>query len=183
MRALRGVNAVQRAQADAAAHASLSGAAAPQLNAMLAPLLAVLLRAAGVPALATSALAFSKLQSALVTVEAIALVDTAASLVESFSTDTRTLTVVPGSLFVDAAAGKVVIVSLTALFDVQNATLLGGATPRIGVDIPLAVAAGKNNMCVPMRGVACVHPWCLTRRALRVRRPGAHAEGARCLSP
>jgi hypothetical protein len=130
------------------------------------PLFSVLLRAAGVPPGAAKALVFDKLQSAVLTTarplcacvsracvahrsslqEAIALTDTAVSLVETYAADTGLLTVVPGSLFADAAAGKTVIVVLSALFNVANAELRNGTVGRVGLNIPLATVVGKNNL-------------------------------------
>ncbi len=78
--------------------------------------------------------------------EVIALTDTAVSLIESVPADTKTLTVVPGSVFTDAAAGSVLITSVSALFQISDAAQLNGSTPRVGVDIPLATVAAKNNL-------------------------------------
>ena len=78
--------------------------------------------------------------------EAIAITDTAVSLVETYATDTNTLTVVPGSVLSDAAAGKVIIVALSALFQVAGAEARNGTTGQVGINIPLSTVAGKNNL-------------------------------------
>ena len=68
------------------------------------------------------------------------------SLVETYSTDSNTLTVVPGSVLSDAAAGKVIVVALSALFQVAGAEGRNGTTGQVGINIPLSTVAGKNNL-------------------------------------
>ena len=65
---------------------------------------------------------------------------------ETYAADTNTLTVVPGSVLSDAAAGKVVVVALSALFQVAGAEARNGTTGQVGINIPLSTVAGKNNL-------------------------------------
>ena len=68
------------------------------------------------------------------------------SLVETYAADSNTLTVVPGSVLSDAAVGKVIIVALSALFQVAGAEGRNGTTGQVGINIPLSTVAGKNNL-------------------------------------
>ena len=78
--------------------------------------------------------------------EAITITDAAVSLVETYAADTNALTVVPGSVLSDAAAGKVVVVALSALFQVGDAEARNGTAGQVGINIPLSTVAGKNNL-------------------------------------
>ena len=65
---------------------------------------------------------------------------------ETYAADSNTLTVVPGSVLSDAAAGKVISVALSAVFQVGDAEARNGTTGQAGVNIPLSTVAGKNNL-------------------------------------
>lgn len=78
--------------------------------------------------------------------EAIALSDASVSLVETYAKDTGLLTVVPGSLFVDGAAGKVIKIVISAAFLVSSAVMRNGTVGEVGYNIPISTILGQNNL-------------------------------------
>lgn len=98
------------------------------------------------PAGAAEALIYIKAQSAFVREESIALADQTASLLEAYDEVNNTVVAVPGSYWDDAAAGKVIIVGVSATFQVGTASLVVGGIPAIGRDIPVSTIMGMPNI-------------------------------------
>jgi hypothetical protein len=98
------------------------------------------------PAGAAEALVYIKAQSAFVREESVALADQTASLLEAYDELNSTVVAVPGSYWEDAAAGKVIIIGVSATFQVGNAALVVGGIPAVGRDIPVSTIMGMPNI-------------------------------------
>ena len=98
------------------------------------------------PAGSAEALIYIKAQSAFVREESVALADQTASLLEAYDELNNTVVAVPGSYWEDAAAGKVIIIGVSATFQVGNATLVVGGIPAVGRDIPVSTIMGMPNI-------------------------------------
>ncbi len=92
------------------------------------------------------ALAFEKYQSFYVREEAIALSNQAIALAEVLDEENFTATVVPGTAWTDAAAGDVIIIGVSALFNIENASLVDGGVVSLGNDIPISSIQGQSNI-------------------------------------
>ena len=98
------------------------------------------------PAGSAEALIYIKAQSAFVREESVALSDQTASLLEAYDELNNTVVAVPGSYWEDAAAGKVIIIGVSATFQVGNAALVVGGIPAVGRDIPVSTIMGMPNI-------------------------------------
>jgi len=89
-------------------------------------------------------LIFMKAQAAFVREEAIALSDQIAAYIEAYDEMNDTVISVPGSYWVDTAVGKVIIIGISATFQVSNASLVD--VPTVGVVIPSSTVLAQPNI-------------------------------------
>jgi hypothetical protein len=92
-----------------------------------------------------SALTFAEFGSFYLTEEAIGLKDYAIAVVKGESAQNGTV-VVPASVWYNAAAGSTLIVGVSAVFLLDNSSLVDNGVPRLGVDIPLSTAQALSNL-------------------------------------
>ena len=90
-------------------------------------------------------LIFEKLQTFFVREELIAISNQAVAVVESFETENRTVTLVPGTAWVDGAVGGMLVIGVSAVFVVDNSSLVDGIV-QLGVDVPISTIQGQNNI-------------------------------------
>lgn len=112
------------------------------------PLLVQALQDVLLPRSLSEGLSFSRLENLVLTEEAIQISDQSYSFVTSqaVGTDSNAITVAPVDLFDDAAAGFVLIIGVSSLFYVVNASLLEQGLPLLGINIPITSAQALVNL-------------------------------------